>query len=264
MLGACGGFIGTNLDTGEEDDSSGGASTTGASGTDPTQPATSASGSTTPIDTTNPTNPTDPSDPTNPTDPTTETTDVATGSDTGTETTVDTDTEGETSTTTAGETSSTSTSTGEQVCEQQDEEPNDLVEDGDFISLGTVECGPEPLIFDGTIADGDDVDWLSFLGEWTCGNSSNPRIVVDVVDDDVEVCVSPACAQQATAFYFCVEGVNWTNNVGAGLGCCSTTAVRMDVDCNNVSDESTYASIRVRNPEAVCEDYALSYAFEVQ
>ena len=123
-------------------------------------------------------------------------------------------------------------------------------------------CGSTTYDFDGTIEDANDEDWLAYLGTWECGEP-NPRVVADVADNNVEVCATPLCVQEVTAFYTCVTGNNWSEG-GNNLGCCSTDVVRMDVNCSGTGDESLFVSFRVRDSDAVCEDYALSYAYEVQ
>ena len=132
-----------------------------------------------------------------------------------------------------------------------------------FVDLGDIGCGPTQYDFAGTIEDDNDQDWMGFLGDWSCGSTNDPQVFIDIVDDNVEVCVTPACVVDTIAYYSCVEGENWAPN-GNDFGCCSTDVIRMNVDCDNTINESLVASIRVRDPEAVCEDYALDYAYLVQ
>lgn len=166
--------------------------------------------------------------------------------------------------TTGGDDEATSDpTTGVKICNQQDEEPNDFDNETEIVDLGDVECGPDTYNFGGTIEDADDEDWLFYFGDWICG-SPNPRVVVDVADNNVEVCTIAICQQEnITAFYNCVDGDNWFEG-GSNLGCCSSDVVRMDVNCSGTTDESLFASFRVRSNDAVCEDYTLTYAFEVQ
>lgn len=258
-LAGCGTFVQAESGTDGEDGSSGTSGGTNAtvtpstsgetnsgSGGPGTTPVTSSSGTTT----TDPTNTTttDPSDTIGPT-----TSSTAGESTEGTDPTETTSGTGETTDDTGEE------STGPGVCEPIDTRPNGSPDEA--AELGEIPCGRMTYDFNGTIEDGGDVDWIEFFGDWTCG-SPNPQVVVDVVDDNVEVCVTPQCALPATAFYGCVEGSNW--NEGGDLGCCSTNRVEMNVNCANTDNESLVARIRVRNNKAVCEDYTVQYAFEVQ
>jgi hypothetical protein len=241
---------GDSGNSGNSGTSAGTASASGTTGgsTDPTNASNTDPTNASNTDPTNASN-TDPSDPTNPT------TGPSTESESETRTS-----NGESSTGGDDETTADPT-TGVQTCEPLDEEPNDAGGKAETQYLGELACGPDSFDVDGTIQDGSDLDWFAFFGNWICG-APNPRVVVDVADNNVEVCVTPLCFENVTAFYTCVEGDNWSE--GGDLGCCSTDVVRMDVNCNGTGDESLFASFRVRNSDAVCEDYTLSYAFEVE
>ncbi len=255
-MGACGGFVGTDADSNgsgsaSESGSSGTSSTGNPSATDPTQASSEGTGTTNPVDPTDPTNVTSPTDPTETTTGPDETT---TGMDTDTASTTTSETEGEASTTMgAGE----STTTGPPVCEQDDMEPNDELAAAVFI--GDQDCGDPAQLFNGTLLDGTDTDWIEYFGFWDCGsNGPDPDHVVDVVDDNVQVCVTPACQVPTTAFYFCHVGDNWTDGEN-DFGCCSTTRIEMNVNCGDTSNESASGFVRVRPLEkaAECVDYQL-------
>lgn len=258
-------------------DTEGGSSTSGnnpsgGSGNSQTSAGTaSASGTTTgATDPTNASN-TDPTnasntDPTNasntdPTDPTDPTNGPSTDSESESESESETRTSDESSSGSDDETTADPT-TGVMTCENLDIEPNDEGGEEETQYLGEIFCGADFYDVDGTIEDGFDDDWFAFFGDWVCG-APNPRVVIDVVDNNVEVCATPLCFQNATAIYSCVEGDNWFEG-GSNLGCCSSDIIRMNVNCDGVSDESLIAGFRVRSDDAACEDYTLSYAFEVQ
>lgn len=156
-----------------------------------------------------------------------------------------------------------STSTTSDECMQIDPEPNDVENPDEFVNLGTFTCGESAVEFQGTIENEFDEDWLAFFGDWAFCGQPNPAVDIDIEDDNVQVCVSPACQANVTAVYQCAAGTNWSAG-GDDLGCCSTDRVRMLVNCDGSSNESLYANIRVRSADAVCEDYTLTYIYESQ
>ena len=261
MLGACDEFKSANIGTGSEGDgssSSGDESTTLPPTTDGgTTAATDSAGNTTTAD-----GPTtgDASDSTPTSDGETTADPTMDPTTTGT---METTSDPGSSSSSGAPASDSDPTTGPMICEQQDTEPNDLDNADEFVDLGSIGCGPTQYDFAGTIEDGNDEDWLGYGGAWDCGATNDPQVFIDVTGNNVEVCVSPACVVNTTAYYTCAEGTNWTVD-GGDYGCCSTDVVRMNVNCGATTNESLVASIRVRSGDAVCEDYALSYAYLVQ
>lgn len=257
--GACGGFIGSDAESEGGGSASASSSSSGGEtpGTNPTEASAEGTGTTNPVDPT-----ADPTNATSPTETTTGRDETTSGPGSDTESTTGSDTAGESSTTVAE--SGESSTTGPLVCVQDDEEPNGVFKQATFI--GDQDCDDPAQAFDGTIVDGADTDWIEYFGFWDCGGTgTDPDHVVDVVGDNVQVCVTPACQEPVTAFYFCHEGENWTDGESE-YGCCSTNRVVMNVNCNNTGNESATGSIRIQplNNKAVCEDYQLEISVLAQ
>lgn len=190
-----------------------------------------------------------------PPDPTTTTVEGTTSSTTTSSTTAIADT---TTAAATGDLTTDATTTGGLMCIDASEPTNDLLENSP--ALPPLGCKDLPEQFTGVLGAADDVDWITYRGEWTPECLGDPRLTHNISSSaPLQLCVYTRCLSR-------LEDVVCTNAIadttpGGDPGCCSSQAFEMDVNCPG-TDETMDVFLRVDSDSAgVCIDYKITYAY---
>lgn len=139
-------------------------------------------------------------------------------------------------------------------CPDSGPEPNDTMGAATF--LGAIDdCDSSGLSFSGVLGN-NDVDWFSYEASDVSFCAVNPTRTI-TADGQVRVCKYPVCVT-GTESFTCPQGSSPDSSNGMS-GCCSTTEVGFDFNCEGpISDDAT-VYLRIDKPSGFsCVNYSVT------
>jgi hypothetical protein len=108
----------------------------------------------------------------------------------------------------------------------------------------------------GILKDRDDADAWTYVGTDAFGGFTNATAKISIAG--AEVCLLAKCPNgKATIITKCDKGMRRTE--GMLEGCCGTTEVAFDPDCDNTTNDTAQFTIIVRTVGLTCAPYTVEY-----
>jgi hypothetical protein len=167
-----------------------------------------------------------------------------------------------TSETTTTESSTSGSSTGEPMCVEIDEEPNDDPET-EAKQHASVTCNDEAKPIPGTLARMTDVDWHFYVVNDSMQNGCMGGALTVThtltADAPVRLCVRPLCMSDTEAMVDCKGSEATQDPPGCCLGPVSDGVLVFSYDCAESMSEDVYMSVQVDMPDGDCVPYTVDY-----
>lgn len=147
-------------------------------------------------------------------------------------------------------------------CDEDPNEPNDVNAEATVLE-GIDDNDVDGAMLSGVLADPTDMDWFTYPGTDITGQTVDPARMAIVTGGTLEMCKYLDCVQ-GTELIVCPPGTVAEESAGHP-GCCGTGPIVFDADgfeCEGGAFEtSAQVYIRLRNADAQCVEYTVTYHF---
>jgi hypothetical protein len=147
-------------------------------------------------------------------------------------------------------------------CDEDPNEPNDVNAEATVLE-GIDDNDANGTMLTGVLADPFDMDWFTYPGTDVTGQTVDPARMAIVTGGTLEMCKYLDCVE-GTELIVCPPGTVAEESAGHP-GCCGTGPIVFDADgfeCEaGAFETSAQVYIRLRNADAQCVGYTVSYHF---